>query len=90
MPSTGLGGTVSNIVPRFEEWQIVTVPREISDTVVTEFGIARLLGKTVRQRAEELISVAHPDFRAELRNAIKSFYYPSGYQPEARNDRGRK
>lgn len=78
MPSTGLGGTASNIVPRFEEGQIVTVPREISDTVVTEFGIARLLGKTVRQRAEELISVAHPDFRAELRNAMKTFYYPAG------------
>ena len=90
MPSTGLDGTVSNIVPRFEEGQIVTVPRELSDTVVTEFGIARLLGKTVRQRAEELISVAHPDFRAELRNAMKSFYYPSGYQPEALNERGRK
>jgi 4-hydroxybutyrate CoA-transferase len=80
MPSTALDGGVSNIVPRFEEGQIVTVPREISDTVVTEFGIARLLGKTVRQRAEELIAVAHPDFRAELRNAAKSFFYPAGYE----------
>jgi 4-hydroxybutyrate CoA-transferase len=79
MPSTALGGTVSNIVPRFEEGQIVTVPRELSDTVVTEFGIARLLGKTVRQRADELIAVAHPDFRAELRNAAKSFFYPDGH-----------
>lgn len=77
MPSTALDGTASNIVPRFEEGQVVTVPREISDTVVTEFGIARLLGKTVRQRAEELISVAHPDFRAELRKAMRTFFYPS-------------
>ena len=82
LPSTGLGGTVSNIVPRFEEGQIVTVPREITDTVVTEFGIARLLGKTVRQRAEELISIAHPDFRGELRNALKTFYYPPGRAPD--------
>ena len=82
MPSTGLAGTASNIVPRFEEGQIVTVPREISDTVVTEYGIARLLGKTVRQSCEELIAVAHPDFRAELRNAMKTFYYPAGYKQD--------
>jgi 4-hydroxybutyrate CoA-transferase len=34
---------------------------------VTEYGVARLLDKNHRQRAEELISIAHPDFRAELR-----------------------
>jgi acyl-CoA hydrolase len=44
--------------------------------VVTEQGIARLLGKTVRQRADELISVAHPDFRGELRKAAKTLFYP--------------
>ena len=80
MPSPGLMGTASNIVPRFEEGQIVTVPREMSDTVVTEYGIARLLGKTVRQSCEELIAIAHPDFRSELRNATKTFYYPPGYR----------
>ena len=37
---------------------------------------ARLLGKTVRQRAEELISVAHPDFRAELRREAQKLFYP--------------
>jgi 4-hydroxybutyrate CoA-transferase len=69
-------GTISTIVPEFEPGQIVTVPRDIADTVVTEHGIARLLGKTVRQRADELISVAHPDFRGELRKAAKALYYP--------------
>ncbi|MEE9278502.1 MAG: acetyl-CoA hydrolase/transferase C-terminal domain-containing protein, partial [Dehalococcoidia bacterium] len=66
LPSTQLGGTVSTIMAQFDAGQIVTVPRELADTVVTEYGIARLLGKSVRQRAEELISIAHPDFRAEL------------------------
>jgi 4-hydroxybutyrate CoA-transferase len=76
LPSTAMNGTVSTISPEFEPGQIVTVPRDIADTVVTEHGIARLLGKTVRQRADELISVAHPDFRGELRKAAKALFYP--------------
>jgi 4-hydroxybutyrate CoA-transferase len=76
LPSTAIGGTVSTIVPQFEPGQVVSVPREIADTVVTEYGIARLLGKSVRQRADELISVAHPDFRAELRKAANHLFYP--------------
>ena len=39
--------------------------------VVTEFGVAQLRGKTAHQRCEALISIAHPDFRAELREAAK-------------------
>ena len=77
LPSTASGGTVSTIQGRFDSGQIVSVPREIADTVVTEFGVARLLGKTVRQRAEELISIAHPDFRGELRKNAKTYFYPS-------------
>ena len=50
--------------------------REVADTVVTEHGVARLLGKSVRQRAEELISVAHPDHRGELRKAAQRQFYP--------------
>ena len=77
LPATAAGGTVSTIQGRFESGQVVSVPREIADTVVTEFGIARLLGKTVRQRAEELISIAHPDFRAELRHKARTYFYPT-------------
>ena len=44
----------------------VSIPRNIVDYVVTEFGIARLRNCSVRQRVENLIAVAHPDFRAEL------------------------
>ena len=76
MPSTAMGGTVSTIVPQFEAGQVVSVPREVADTVVTEHGVARLLGKSVRQRAEELISVAHPDHRGELKQAAQRLFYP--------------
>jgi 4-hydroxybutyrate CoA-transferase len=74
IPSTAKKGTVSTIVPRFGEGQIVSVPRELADTVVTEHGIARLLGKSVRERAHALIEVAHPDFRDELRKAAVAMY----------------
>lgn len=76
LPSTAMNGTVSTIAAQFEPGQVVSVPREIADTVVTEHGVARLLGKSVRQRADELISVAHPDFRGELRSAADQLFYP--------------
>jgi 4-hydroxybutyrate CoA-transferase len=76
LPSTARGGTVSTIVPQFEKGQIVSVPRELADTIVTDQGIARLLGKSVRERAEELIRVAHPDFRPELTAAARRLYWP--------------
>ncbi|MEE8346109.1 MAG: acetyl-CoA hydrolase/transferase C-terminal domain-containing protein, partial [Dehalococcoidia bacterium] len=71
LPATALEGAVSRIVPQLEAGSIVTIPRFFADTVVTEHGIARLMGKNHRQRAQELIAVAHPDFRAELRREAK-------------------
>ncbi|MGH7948145.1 MAG: acetyl-CoA hydrolase/transferase C-terminal domain-containing protein [Candidatus Binataceae bacterium] len=71
LPSTALGGAVSRIVPQMEQGALVTVPRYFADTVITEFGIARLLGKNHRERSVELISVAHPEHRDELRAASK-------------------
>jgi 4-hydroxybutyrate CoA-transferase len=65
--STALEGAVSRIVPRLAEGEIVTIPRFWADTIVTEYGIAELAGKNNRERAESLISIAHPDFRSELR-----------------------
>lgn len=76
LPSTARGGTVSRIVPQFEPGQIVTVPRDIADIVVTEYGIARLLNKSQRERANELIAIAHPDFRGELRKAAQKLFWP--------------
>ena len=58
---------VSRIVPMHEAGSIVTIPRFFADTVITEYGVARLWGKNHRQRAAELIAVAHPDHRAELK-----------------------
>ncbi len=71
-----MGGSVSRIVPRFEEGAIVTIPRTFADIVITEYGVAQLMGKSNRQRAEELINIAHPDFRAELRREAQRLLYP--------------
>jgi len=71
LQSTAKGGTISRIVPRLTSGSVVTIPRTIVDMVVTEYGVARLRGKSVRQRAEELINVAHPDFRSELRKQAR-------------------
>ena len=49
--------------------------------VVTEHGIARLGGRSQRQRAENLIAIAHPDHRGELRKAAQTIFYPSMVKP---------
>lgn len=67
VPATKKGGTVSSITTRLAPGSIVTLSRNEVDCVVTEFGVAWLKGRNVRQRVENLIAVAHPDFRAELR-----------------------
>ena len=73
--STAKKGTVSAIVPTLAEGTAVTLHRANTDLIVTEFGIARLRGRTVRERAGALIAVAHPDFRAELESrALKLGY----------------
>jgi 4-hydroxybutyrate CoA-transferase len=76
LPATAKGGTISTIVPRFESGQIVTIPRELSDTIVTDEGVARLFDRSVRERAEQLIQVAHPDHRDWLRDEANQLYYP--------------
>lgn len=65
--STALEGSLSKIVAKHDAGTLVTIPRYLADTIVTEYGVARLLDKNHRQRADELIAVAHPDFRGELR-----------------------
>ncbi len=76
LPSSAKDGAISTIVPRFDAGQIVSIPRELADTVVTEHGVARLFGKSVRERAEELVAVAHPDHRDQLRDEAKRLYWP--------------
>lgn len=70
MPSTASGGKVSRIVPLITEGSAVTTSRNDVHYVVTEYGIANLKGKTLRQRAEALVAIAHPDFREELSQAV--------------------
>jgi len=60
------GRVRSRIVPTLAPGTIVTVHRAMVHYVVTEFGKAMLKGKSTRERAEELIRIAHPDFREEL------------------------
>ncbi|HZK43406.1 MAG TPA: acetyl-CoA hydrolase/transferase C-terminal domain-containing protein [Syntrophomonadaceae bacterium] len=60
------GNLISRIRPTLPEGTIVTVPRTISHYIVTEYGIIDLKGKSTWQRAELLISIAHPNFRDEL------------------------
>ncbi|UCG84310.1 MAG: hypothetical protein JSW38_05725 [Dehalococcoidia bacterium] len=78
MPSTAntKDGLISRIVVDFPVGTLVTQHRQASQFVVTEYGIANLMGKTIRQRVEELISVAHPDFRAELMKRAREIYWP--------------
>ncbi len=66
IPSTASKGKVSRIVPILDEGAIVTTTRNDVHYVVTEYGIADLRGKSVKERGRALISIAHPDFREEL------------------------
>ena len=68
------GNLVSNIVCDLLPGTVVTVQRGWVDYVVTEYGIASLKGKTVKERLRELIGVAHPDFRAELTDQARHHY----------------
>jgi acyl-CoA hydrolase len=64
--STAKGGTVSTIVPTLPEGSAVTLHRSFVDHIVTEHGIARLRGKTIRERVMELTAIAQPEFRDGL------------------------
>lgn len=78
MPSTTGKGRISKIVPFLDPGSAVTTSRNDVNYVVTEYGIAQLRGKSLRQRAEALIDIAHPDFRAELRAEFRR-RYPRDY-----------
>jgi len=69
------GTLASSIVPELPPFTPVTVPRTFAQYVVTEYGIADLRYKSVRERAEALINIAHPDLRGELRDSLKKKLY---------------
>ncbi len=66
LPSSAKGGTVSRITPVLPEGAGVVTSRAHVRTVVTEWGVAELFGKSIQGRARALIAIAHPDFRDEL------------------------
>lgn len=74
MPST-VKGKASKIVPVLDEGSAVTTSRNDVDYVVTEYGVAHLTGRTLRQRAQALIAIAHPNFQQELMRAYESRFH---------------
>ena len=80
LPSTAKNGTISRIVPHIREGAGVVTSRGHVHYVVTEFGVASLRGKSVRERALELIRVAHPKFRSQLLAEVRKFYWVPHYQ----------
>jgi acyl-CoA hydrolase/GNAT superfamily N-acetyltransferase len=89
LPSTARSGEVSRIVPLLSEGAGVTLTRGDVHYVVTEYGIAYLHGKNVRERAMELIRIAHPKFRPELLKQAKAtrvIYTDQAYVPGKRGE----
>lgn len=74
LPSTAAGGKVSRICPVLPAGAGVVTSRGHVRTVVTEFGVAELFGRSIRERAHALIGIAHPAFRDELRHQARSLY----------------
>ena len=73
--ATAKGGSVTTIVPTLPEGTAVTLHRSFVDHLVTEHGVARLRGRTVKERTLELIAVADPKFREELTAQARKLGY---------------
>lgn len=71
IPSTAKSGAVSRIVATLQPGAVVTTSKNSVDHVVTEYGVARLRGMNMSERAKALIAIAHPDFREELLHEAK-------------------
>ncbi len=71
LPSTAKDDSITRIVPTLTPGTHVSTSKNDINYVVSEFGVAQLRGKSAKQRAQEMISIAHPNFRAELTEAAK-------------------
>ncbi|MFT5755833.1 MAG: acyl-CoA hydrolase/RimJ/RimL family protein N-acetyltransferase [Alteromonadaceae bacterium] len=80
LPSTTKDGKLSRIVAHITEGGGVVTSRGHVAYVVTEYGIASLLGKSIRERALELIRIAHPKFRDKLLADVRKHYWVPEYQ----------
>ena len=75
LPSTaGSDGSVSRITPALREGAGVVTTRAHVRTVVTEYGVAELWGRSLRERAQALIAIAHPDHRDFLAREARRHY----------------
>lgn len=74
LKSTALSGKVSSILSSFPPGTVITTPRTDVHYVATEYGVASLRYKTVKQRIEAMISIAHPDFKDALKSEAKKMY----------------
>lgn len=71
LPSTAKGDSISRIVPTLTPGTHMSTSKNDINYVVTEYGVAQLRGKSMKQRTRELIGIAHPNFRAELTEQAK-------------------
>ncbi len=71
LPSTARNDSISRIVPTLTSGTHVSTSKNDINYVVTEYGVAQLRGKSAKQRAQELIAIAHPNFRTELTEQAK-------------------
>ena len=83
LQSTTHNGSISKIVTHLTEGAGVVTSRGHVHYVVTEYGIANLRGKSIRERALELIRVAHPKFRSQLLNDVRKHYWVPEYQEDS-------
>jgi acyl-CoA hydrolase len=74
LPSTAQSDRITRIVPTLAPGTHMSTSKNDINYVVTEFGVAQLRGKTAKQRAQEMIAIAHPSFRGELTEAAKQMH----------------
>ncbi|HSV27783.1 MAG TPA: GNAT family N-acetyltransferase, partial [Sedimentisphaerales bacterium] len=89
MPSTAKNGEVSRIVPHLTEGAGVVTTRGDVHYVVTEYGVAYLHGKSIRERVLALINIAHPKYRTQLMQAAKArnYIYADQIEPDTEKSR---
>ena len=78
LPSTyqTKAGPASRILSAFPAGTPVTIQRNCADIVVSEYGVAHLRAKSLRERAQAMVSISHPDFRKELEREARRLYWP--------------
>ena len=72
--STTKDEKISKITPFLTEGAAVTLSRNDVDYIVTEYGVAKMRGMSIAERAENLINIAHPKFREELKASAEKLH----------------